>query len=79
MNVIAVPVLWGYRLVETQQSQVTSLALLAVMLLFLWTLFVIAQIYRQSLDTRPGWAAIVTVIYILFSMIVVGLAISGVS
>jgi len=76
MGVIGLPIFWLFRQVDTQ-GQITSLVLLLVLLLIIWSLFVTAHIFRNALEIRPGTAALVTVLYTIISLVVVGLALSG--
>ena len=75
---VSLPVLMLFRLVEPH-GQLTMLVLLFVILLVIWNLMVTAHILREALELQAGMAVIVTVIYTVLSLIVVGLAIAGVA
>lgn len=77
MGIVGLPLLWLFRQVEPH-GQLTSLVLLLVMVVVFWSLLVTAHIFRQALEIRPGMAAIVTVLYTIVSLIVVGLAMNSV-
>lgn len=78
IGLISWPVFSFFRVVEPH-SQLTSIILLLVLTIIFWSLFVVAHIFRYALDIRPGLAAIITVVYAILSLIVVGLTISGVT
>ncbi|WP_417511972.1 hypothetical protein [Methylophaga sp.] len=78
VGLVSWPVFSVFRLVEPH-SQLTSIILLMVLIIIFWSLFVVAHIFRYALDIRPGLAAIITVAYVIVSLIVVGLTISGVT
>lgn len=76
MGIIGLPIFWLFRQVEPH-GQLTSIVLLFVLILIIWSLFVTAHIFRYALEIRPGTAALVTVLYTIISLVVVGLALSG--
>lgn len=76
LGLLGLPIFWLFRQVEPS-GQLTSLVLLLVLLLVFWSLFVTAHIFRYALDIKPGMAALVTVLYTIISLLVVGLAMSG--
>lgn len=76
LGLLGLPIFWLFRQVEPS-GQLTSLVLLLVLLLVFWSLFVTAHIFRNALEIRPGTAALVTVLYTIVSLLVVGLAMSG--
>lgn len=78
IGVVGWPVLWVFRAVEPQ-AQMTSLALLPVVIIILWSLAVTAQILRQALDIGPSMAVMITVGYTFLSLIIVRLAMAGVA
>jgi len=78
LGIIGLPVFVLFRQVE-QQGQLTSLVLLLVLVIVFWSLFVTAHIFRNALNVKPGTAAILTVAYTILSLIVVGVAMSGVA
>lgn len=77
LGIVAYPVLWMYQQVG-EQGQLSSLVLLAVLVLVFWSVMVTAHIFRQALEIKAGTAAVITVAYSLASLIIVGLAMSGV-
>ena len=78
MGLIGLPIFVLFRQAEST-GQFTSVILLLVMVLMFWSLFITAHIFRFSLEIKPGMAAILTVAYTIVSLIVVGLAMSGVA
>lgn len=78
IGMISWPVFLLFRQVEPH-SQITSIVLLLVLIVIFWSLFVVAHIFRYALDIRPGLAAVITTVYTIASLIVVGLTISGVA
>jgi hypothetical protein len=78
IGMISWPVFVLFRQVEPH-SQLTSIILLLVLIVIFWSLFVVAHIFRYALDIRPGLAAVITTVYTIASLIVVGLTISGVA
>lgn len=78
MGLVGLPVFMLFREVESS-GQLTSLVLLLVLVLMFWSLFITAHIFRMALEIRPGSAAILTVAYIILSLFVVGLSMSGVA
>ena len=78
LGVIGIPVFWLFRQVEPH-GQLTSLVLLMVLVVMIWSMLVTAHIFRNALDIKAGMAAIITVVYIIVSLVLVGLAMSGVA
>ncbi|WP_438971126.1 hypothetical protein [Methylophaga sp.] len=78
VGIVGLPLFWLFRQVEGQ-GQLTSLVLLLVLVLIIWSLFITAHIFRSALEIKPGTAALITVFYTIISLIVVGLALSGVA
>lgn len=62
-----------------EQERLSSIALLLMVALMFWSLMVTAHILRRSLEVKPGTAAAITIAYTVLSLIVVGLAMSGVA
>jgi hypothetical protein len=78
LTLLSMPVLYAFSLLK-DPSQASSLIMLAIMALVFWSLMVTAHIFRQALDIKAGMAAVITVVYTLLSILVVGLVMSGVA
>ena len=78
MTIAGFPIIWWFYQIEPEQ-QATSLALLLMVALLLWGLMVVAQIFRESLEIKSGIAMMVTISYILLTIVVTGLIMSGVA
>jgi hypothetical protein len=76
ISIIGFPILWQFYQLDSEKQAVSFLLLLLVALL-LWSLMITAQIFRYSLDVKPGTATMITIIYIIISMVVTGLIMSG--
>ena len=76
ISIIGLPILWQFYQLEPEQQAVSFLFLLLVVLL-LWSLMITAQIFRNSLGVKPGMAMMLTIMYIIVSMVVTGLIMSG--
>jgi multisubunit Na+/H+ antiporter MnhE subunit len=76
LGLVGVPVMLLFNQIDTSQHMTSYVMLLMIALMF-WSLMVTAHIFRMSLDIKPGIAAILTVAYTVFSLIVVALATSG--
>lgn len=76
LNLVALPVVYAYRLFA-DNGQLTSLILLLLMVILFWSLLVVAHIFRHALSIKAGTAVFVTLAYAFISFIVVGLTISG--
>lgn len=78
LNLIGFPLLlWLNQTDKLEQG--TSVAMLFVIALMIWNLMVIAHIFRQALDIKAGTAAMLTVMYTVMSILVLGLTLSGVA
>ena len=77
LSLLSLPVLYVLHQVDTPNSHMSSIVLLFVMILLFWSLMVTAHIFRQALEIKPGTAAVITIIYTLVSLIVMGLVMSG--
>lgn len=78
LGLIGIPVMLLLNQVAVEK-QMTSYVILLVIGLMFWSLMVIAHIFRQSLDIKPGTAAGLTIAYTILSLIVVTLVSSGVA
>jgi hypothetical protein len=77
MGILGLPVFWLFREVEPH-GQIASLVLLLVLVVIFWSLLITAHIFRHALNIGAGLAAVITVLYTIVSLIVVGIAMSGV-
>ncbi|HDY84701.1 hypothetical protein LCGC14_0558180 [marine sediment metagenome] len=78
LDLIGLPLLyWLNQIDEPQQG--TSVAMLLMIALMFWSLMVVAHIFRQALDIKVGSSAILTIIYTVLSLLVLGLTLSGVA
>jgi len=67
--IVGIPIIgWFYQL--DFESQSMSPAMIFMMALLFWSLMVTAHILRYSLDIKPGTATMITVFYILSSLII---------
>lgn len=78
LDLVGLPLLFWLNQVD-KLEQGTSVALLLVVTLMFWSLMVISHIFRQALDIKASSAAMLTIIYTVLSLVVLGLAISGVA
>jgi hypothetical protein len=78
LGLIAIPVMMLFNQVD-EVERANSYVMLPVVIMMFWSLMVTAHILKESLDIKSGTAAILTVIYTIISLIVVGLVNSGVS
>ncbi len=78
MTIIAFPIIWWFYQVDPEQ-QAASFAMIIMIALLTWGFIVVAQIFRQALDVQLGRAMMVTVAYILISILATGLVMSGVA
>ena len=60
-------------------DQASSVAMLFIIALMFWSLMVIAHIFRQAINIKAGTAAMLTVVYTILSLLVLGLTLSGVA
>lgn len=78
MSIVAYPVMWRFYQLEPEQ-QATSFSMLLMVAVLLWSLMIMAQILRQSLEVRAGTAMMITIAYIAITIVVTGLVMSGVA
>ncbi len=78
IGIVGIPVMLLFNQVNTK-DQMTSYVMLLMIALMFWSLMVTAHILRDSLDIKPGTAAVLTVIYTVLSLLAVALANSGVA
>lgn len=76
LGIVAIPVLVLFNSVS-EQVQTSSLVMLLVIALMLWSLMITAHIFRQALEIKAGTAVMITIIYTILSLIAVGLTLSG--
>jgi len=76
--IVGFPVIWWFFQIEPEQQAMSYAMLLMVVLMF-WSLMVTAHIFRQSLDIKPGTAAMLTIAYTVVTLLVTGLVMSGVA
>jgi len=78
LDLIGLPLLfWLNQIGESQQG--TSVAMLLMIALMFWGLMVVSHIFRQALDIKAGSAAMLTIIYTVMSLLVLGLTLSGIA
>jgi hypothetical protein len=78
LDLIGLPLLiWLNQIGESQQG--TSIAMLLMIALMFWSLMIVAHIFRQALDIKAGSAAMLTIIYTVMSLLVLGLTLSGIA
>jgi sensor histidine kinase regulating citrate/malate metabolism len=65
--------------VNDQQQQFAGVAMLLLVALLIWSLMVNAHIFRTALEIKPSSAVMLTVAYTILSLMLVGLAVSGVA
>lgn len=78
LGILGIPVMFLFHQTNEQQ-QLTSFTMLLMIALMFWSLMVTAHIFRQALEIKPGMAAVLTIAYTIVSLLIVGLAISGVA
>jgi len=78
LDFIGLPLLLWFNQID-KLEQGTSVAMLLLIALMFWSLMVIAHIFRQALDIKAGSAAMITIIYTVLSLLVLGLTLSGVA
>jgi hypothetical protein len=78
MTIVGFPIIWWFYQIDPEQ-QAASFTLLLMVALLIWGLMVVAQIFRESLDIKSGTATMITIAYILLSIVVTGLIMSGVA
>ncbi|PHS68117.1 MAG: hypothetical protein COB23_09750 [Methylophaga sp.] len=78
LGIIGFPVLVLFYQVG-EQARFSSIAMLLMVGLMFWSLMVTAHILRKSLEIKPGTAAAITIAYTVLSLLVAGLALSGVT
>ncbi|PHS22340.1 MAG: hypothetical protein COA83_11930 [Methylophaga sp.] len=77
MAIIGFPIIWWFFQIEPEQ-QTASFALLMMVVLLIWSLMVMAQIFRHSLEVKSATAMLITIAYIMITLVVTGLVMSGV-
>lgn len=78
LAIIGLPIYLSFHQVS-EPEQASSFTLLLMVALMFWSLMVMAHIFRQALDIKPGAAAALTIGYTVLSLIAVGLLISGIT
>ncbi len=78
ITVVGSPIIWWFFQIEAEQ-QGASFVLLMMFALLIWSLMVIAQIFRQSLEITSGVSMMVTITYMMVTVAVTGLVKSGVA
>lgn len=78
LDIIGLPLLFWLNQIDKLQ-QGTSIVMLLIIALMFWSLMVVAHIFRQALDIKAGSAAMITIVYTVLSLLVLGLTLSGVA
>ena len=78
LGLISLPIMrWFYHMDEALRA--SSFAMLLVIVLTFWSLMITAHIFRHALDIKSNTAAMLTIIYTVLSLIILGLTLSGVA
>jgi hypothetical protein len=62
-----------------QQGLVATVASLFILAVLIWSLMVTAHVFRMALEIKPSTAMMITVAYTILTVLVAGLAASGVA
>jgi hypothetical protein len=78
INTLALPVVWAYGQFDAS-GQIASIVLMLLVFILIWSLIIISQIFRLSLEISAGQATVITLIYATITYLVIGLTLSGVA
>lgn len=76
INIVAMPIVWAYGQFESS-GQIASLLLMLLIFILIWSLIIISQIFRVSLEISVGQATSLTLAYAAVSYILIHLILSG--
>jgi len=78
LGLVSLPVvIWFNSIAEAEQA--SSYAMLFMIIIMFWGLMITSHIFRYALDISVGSATVITVIYTVLSLLVLGLTMSGVA
>ncbi|MDB2705408.1 hypothetical protein N9Y67_02580 [Pseudomonadota bacterium] len=78
LGLLSFPVaMWFNNIAEAEQA--SSYAMLFMVIIMFWSLMITSHIFRYALDISVGFATVITVIYTILSLLVLGLTMSGVA
>jgi hypothetical protein len=78
LGLVSLPVvIWFNSIAEAEQA--SSYAMLFMIIIMFWGLMITSHIFRYALDISVGFATVITVIYTVLSLLVLGLTMSGVA
>lgn len=78
LGIISYPIVFWLHQIDEQQ-QATSVAMMLLMAVVIWSVLIVVHIFQKALEIKHRTAVMLTIIYIMLSLVVLGLTLSGVA